>query len=1040
MSVARRAAVALTLVTLAACNRGGAPPPRTAWLMPGEEWPAVATTTSAPVATSPISLTASDGTGLTLSSLKARGVVDEPLGFTELTMTFDNPAERVLEGTFRITLPEGASVSRFAMKIGDEWQEGEVVELQAARRAYEDFLHRKQDPALLEQAAGNEFSARVFPIPARGKKEIVIAYVQDVRDGKYVLPLRGLPQLGALEVSVAAAGGAPRTLRENDRTPSQDFVFDTGRKGDSSLRAGPFVAAVAHVELPSAADPVQSAVVLVDTSASRALGFDAQLTLVRDLLQRLGRRHVPVTVACFDQAVEPVFAGDAADFREPAIARIRARGALGASDLSGALRYAGGEAAKTRATRVVVITDGVATAGAAETAKLKEAALALRASGVERVDAVAVGGIRDALALTQIARAGLAKDGVVASGSDDPDAVARKLDRATRSGLEVAVEGATFWHPKKLDGAQAGDAVAIYAELPEGRPFKVRIGASSPVSLDPRPADRPLVERAVVQARVASLLERQASEPKNKAALDREIVALSVKHRVLGPLTGMLVLETEQDYARFGIDRKALADILTLQSGHVVRTQRAFRPLPNGPWRGNEEGLAVDAAKKADDGARAAAPSAQAPSPATGRPAGPPHGSPTPAPTAAYPQQAAPGAFAQPAGPRAAGGAAPPAKTPEPVADAKPAPITAAPPAPPPPPRAAMAPPAEAPARESESRRARSAPRDEEREADRDGDGIPDSSDGEPEQRVHPYTGRFATVMSMLGRGDAKGALARARAWRAEDPADVLALLALGEAAEKNRLFDEAARAYGSIIDLFQNRADLRRLAGERLERIGAAGAPDLAIDTFEKAAQSRPDHPSSHRLLAFALLKRGAYAKAFEAARRGAAQEYPSDRFRGVDRILREDMGLIAAAWIKSEPGRASEIRAKVHTAGGVIEDGPSLRFVLNWETDANDVDFHIHDGRGGHAYYSSPVLRSGGELYADVTTGYGPECFTIRGKKRAAPYTLEAHYYSRGPMGYGMGKLQVIEHDGNGNLRFDERPFVVMVDQAFVDLGVVE
>jgi len=116
-------------------------------------------------------------------------------------------------------------------------------------------------------------------------------------------------------------------------------------------------------------------------------------------------------------------------------------------------------------------------------------------------------------------------------------------------------------------------------------------------------------------------------------------------------------------------------------------------------------------------------------------------------------------------------------------------------------------------------------------------------------------------------------------------------------------------------------------------------------------------------------------------------------------------------------------------------------MRFILNWETDANDVDFHIHDARGGHAFYSAPHLPSGGDLYADVTTGYGPECFTIRGPAagRAAPYQLQAHYYSRGPMGYGMGKLQIIDHDGRGNLRFDERPFVIMQDGAFVDLGPV-
>ena len=40
---------------------------------------------------------------------------------------------------------------------------------------------------------------------------------------------------------------------------------------------------------------------------------------------------------------------------------------------------------------------------------------------------------------------------------------------------------------------------------------------------------------------------------------------------------------------------------------------------------------------------------------------------------------------------------------------------------------------------------------------------------------------------------------------------------------------------------------------------------------------------------------------------------------------------------------------------------------------------------------------------------------------------------------MGYGMGKLQVIEHDGHGGLRFDERPFVIMQDGAFVELGSI-
>ena len=76
----------------------------------------------------PFSLTAQDGTGLELISVKSRAVVEDPLAFTELRLTFHNPQARQIEGNFEITLPPGAAISRFAMRQGDRWQEGEVVE------------------------------------------------------------------------------------------------------------------------------------------------------------------------------------------------------------------------------------------------------------------------------------------------------------------------------------------------------------------------------------------------------------------------------------------------------------------------------------------------------------------------------------------------------------------------------------------------------------------------------------------------------------------------------------------------------------------------------------------------------------------------------------------------------------------------------------------------------------------------------------------------------------------------------------------------
>jgi hypothetical protein len=50
--------------------------------------------------------------------------------------------------------------------------------------------------------------------------------------------------------------------------------------------------------------------------------------------------------------------------------------------------------------------------------------------------------------------------------------------------------------------------------------------------------------------------------------------------------------------------------------------------------------------------------------------------------------------------------------------------------------------------------------------------------------------------------------------------------------------------------------------------------------------------------------------------------------------------------------PTSAAAIRQRVKAAGGKLEEALSLRFVLTWETDANDVDFHIYDATGGHAF----------------------------------------------------------------------------------------
>ena len=1018
----------------------------------------------------PFSLTSSEGIGLQLLSLDARAVVDDPLAFTELTMVFRNPEARVIEGRFEITLPPGAAISRFAMKINNEWMEAEVVELQAARRAYEDALHRRQDPALLEKNAGNRFSARVFPIPANGVKEIIVSYSETLASNSepYRLHLRGLPKLKDLGVDVVvprASGPEHLSLREKDFMPQKDLELATARRSaEVGLRYDRLaVARVApDVKLPQ--ESISGVTLLFDTSASRAVDFKGQVARLGKIIEELRAatgNDFELRVLCFDQTVEPVFTGKASSFSADAQQAILKRNALGASDLAGALKYVADNPSKHE--RVLVVSDGIATAGDTDRDKLRAAAGALAKAGVRRIDAVVDGGVQDEISLKQITGGTLERDGIVVNARLPAPLLASRLVRATRSDLAVRVPGATWVWPQTLDAVQPGDQVLIFADLPADAPMHVEFGATGDGARDIplKNSERPLLERAWVKANIDRLGAALDGSAAGKAEMRKQVLDLSVKYRVLSDYTALLVLETEHDYVRFGIDRTALAEILTVGPSGITTIDRsrmpvknnnnnmiarnepadAERPLLEGLFGDDDKDSKADKAKGDSPGApakqrelavdgfdtRSLAPGSAATGPRGGD--GGVEGS-----LGGMPEQGESDSLARDTTtPRAEAAAAPSMRPP---GDALPEPILLEQDIEEE--KAADAASMRKRSSGSSSRPDRRMPHPIERNILAEAPPPPPRPIERP-RKTDAYDGRYAIVMQQVDQNNQGGALREAWSWREQSPGDELALLALGEAAEASGDMQLAARAYGSLIDLFPGRADIRRMAGERLEALGPVGLT-LAVDTFAQAALQRPDHPSSHRLHAFALLKAGRHAEAFAAALLGSRQSYPWGRFAGVERILAEDLRLIAAAWLAERPMDEKTIRAELASANVTPDNTPSLRFVLNWETDANDVDFHIYDGRGGHAYYSNRSLPSGGELYADVTTGYGPECFTVPTTASAFPYVLQGHYYSRGPMGYGMGKLEVIEHDGLGHLRFKEHPFVIMKDGAFVDLGTLD
>ncbi len=131
--------------------------------------------------------------GVRLRELHVDVKVVGNLATTTMKMVFHNDLLQVLEGELQFPLGEGQTVSRFAMSVGKKIREGVIVEKVKGRKTFETIVRRGVDPGLLEKTAGNVFRARVFPIPARGDKTIVVAYEQELRAAtdrwNYLLPL-----------------------------------------------------------------------------------------------------------------------------------------------------------------------------------------------------------------------------------------------------------------------------------------------------------------------------------------------------------------------------------------------------------------------------------------------------------------------------------------------------------------------------------------------------------------------------------------------------------------------------------------------------------------------------------------------------------------------------------------------------------------------------------------------------------------------------------------------------------------------------------
>jgi tetratricopeptide (TPR) repeat protein len=175
----------------------------------------------------------------------------DDLARTEVTQSFFNPSDAVVEGWYWFTIPEGAAVTRFALMVDGQLVDGTVIERKEAAARYEAAVQRAWDPALLEWVDGLTFRARIYPVPPMGERTVVLAYTELLPrfrgTTRYLYPMgdENSPTIQEFSLSVdvgsspdleiatvagarvEGSGAARRvTMRRSGFSPSGDFLLE----------------------------------------------------------------------------------------------------------------------------------------------------------------------------------------------------------------------------------------------------------------------------------------------------------------------------------------------------------------------------------------------------------------------------------------------------------------------------------------------------------------------------------------------------------------------------------------------------------------------------------------------------------------------------------------------------------------------------------------------------------------------------------------------------------------------------------------------
>jgi hypothetical protein len=540
--------------------------------------------------------------------------VRDQIALIEVDQVFYNPSDDRLEGTFFFPLPNGSAICRLAMYVGDNLMEGEIAEAARARRTFEALKVQRVDPALLEWAGGNNFKMRVFPIEPKSEKRVLLSYYQVIEKEnnriKVAYPLitdaLQTHPIGKLEVKLALDSTpaieqvkVPGFLPEMERQPNhvalsytaenvrpdKDFVaeFDLA-KGEGELVVLPFwqakdgdgyflmVFSPQLETLDSQRNMGSRFIFVLDKSGGLGSKY---LALARKTVESALTLLKPadqfdiVAYDTFAQPFRPGLVEASAENLGAAREFLSGLRAMGASDLSTAWQTAA-SLAGDQPTQIVYIGAGMSSLTSTKSGKLLQDAAAAFGTSPVRVHCMPLGGIQDADFINELAGRYSGTVRPLNSADDvEPGITDLMLDYGVPiyEKFQLSFDGVKVdeIYPKSLPNIAAGRQLFVYGKYysqgaakielkaqyknqPYHKVFDVNFGGQTVNTCIP-----PLWATRKIEH-----LQRETTFAEGDASTNivRTIVETSKRYTVMSQYTSFLVLETPEDYARYGIERR----------------------------------------------------------------------------------------------------------------------------------------------------------------------------------------------------------------------------------------------------------------------------------------------------------------------------------------------------------------------------------------------------------------------------------------------------------------------------------------------------